>query len=118
MVDAIVPRAGLEQPSPGPTEAAWSGSIADLARILDAELSGSLNTRRTVLRVLDLAASRLADWAMVVIAEPKGPNLHMYGGTLELVAPNPMMVNLVKITGLDDVFEVRLPDPPAEQQQS
>ena len=33
-------------------------------------------------------------------------------GTLELVAPNPMMVNLVKITGLDDVFEVRLPEPP------
>ena len=82
MVDAIVPRAGLEQPGPDRSaDSAWSGSSADLARILDAELSGSLNTRRTVLRVLDLATSRLADWAMVVIAEPKGPSLHMYGGT-------------------------------------
>ena len=83
MVDAIVPRAGLQQPAPEPAASTtWSGSSADLARILDAELSGSLNTRRTVLRVLDLAVGRLADWAMVVIAEPKGPNLHMYGGAV------------------------------------
>jgi phosphoserine phosphatase RsbU/P len=83
VVDAIVPRAGLEQPALEPAApTTWSGSAADLARILDAELSGSLNTRRTVLRVLDLAVSRLADWAMVVIAEPKGPNLHMYGGAV------------------------------------
>jgi serine phosphatase RsbU (regulator of sigma subunit) len=82
VVDAIVPRPGVEQPAPGPAPTTWSGSAADLARILDAELSGSLNTRRTVLRVLDLAVGRLADWAMVVIAEPKGPNLHMYGGAV------------------------------------
>jgi serine phosphatase RsbU (regulator of sigma subunit) len=83
VVDAIVPRAGLEQPAPEPAApTTWSGTAADLARILDAELSGSLNTRRTVLRVLDLAVGRLADWAMVVIAEPKGPNLHMYGGAV------------------------------------
>lgn len=80
MVDAIVPRAGLGQPALEPPASSWSGSAADLARILDAELSGSLNTRRTVLRVLDLAVSRLADWAMVVLAEAQGPNLHMYGG--------------------------------------
>lgn len=89
-MDAVVRRTGVEQPAlapaprspaPFPVPAAWSGSSADLARILDAELSGSLNTRRTVLRVLDLAASRLADWAMVVITEPKGPSLHMYGGS-------------------------------------
>ena len=36
------------------------------------------------------------------------------GGTLELLAPNPMLVNLVRITGLDDVFVVRLPDPHEE----
>lgn len=30
------------------------------------------------------------------------------GGTLELKGPKPMVINLVKMTGLDDVFEVRL----------
>ena len=38
------------------------------------------------------------------------------GGTLELLAPSPMLVNLVRITGLDDVFEVRLPDPKPEDE--
>lgn len=80
-MDATVPGAGAQRPSlEPPGTAPWSGSSSDLARILDAELSGSLNTRRTVLRVLDLALTRLADWAMLVIAEAKGPSLSMFGG--------------------------------------
>ena len=34
--------------------------------------------------------------------------LSEHGGTLELRHPNKMIVNLVQITGLDDVFEIRL----------
>lgn len=33
------------------------------------------------------------------------------GGTLELRHPNKMVVGLVQITGLDDVFEIRLSSP-------
>jgi serine phosphatase RsbU (regulator of sigma subunit) len=81
MVDSFVPRTPVTAPAPRTPQAdGWSGNPADLARILDNELSGSLNTRRTVLRVLDLVRSQLADWAMLALAEPKGPNLQMYGG--------------------------------------
>lgn len=34
--------------------------------------------------------------------------LSEHGGTLELRHPSKMIVNLVQITGLDDVFEIRL----------
>ena len=34
--------------------------------------------------------------------------LNEQGGTLELRHPNKMVVGLVQITGLDDVFEIRL----------
>lgn len=35
-------------------------------------------------------------------------DLMEHGGTLELRHPSRMVVNLVQITGLDDVFEIRL----------
>jgi phosphoserine phosphatase RsbU/P len=53
----------------------------DLSHRLDVELSGSLNLRRTALRVLDLAQSRLADWAMLLVTEPHTQSVRMYGGT-------------------------------------
>jgi serine phosphatase RsbU (regulator of sigma subunit) len=53
----------------------------DLARALDLELSGSLNLRRTVLRVLDLAQNRFADWAMLVLTESRSKSVQMYGGS-------------------------------------
>jgi anti-sigma B factor antagonist len=68
--------------------------------------------------VVDLSDLEFCDSTGLAALLGAHKTLNDNGGTLELVAPNPMMVNLVKITGLDDVFEVRLPDPPAEQQQS
>ncbi len=67
--------------------------------------------------VVDLSDLEFCDSTGLAALLGAHKTLNDNGGTLELVAPNPMMVNLVKITGLDDVFEVRLPDPP-EQQQS
>lgn len=68
--------------------------------------------------VVDLSDLEFCDSTGLAALLGAHKTLNERGGTLELVAPNPMMVNLVKITGLDDVFEVRLPDPPEQQQQS
>jgi sigma-B regulation protein RsbU (phosphoserine phosphatase) len=82
VVDSLVPRTQDAGPAFDTVRApSWRGTPADLARLLDTELSGSLNTRRTVLRVLDLARSHLADWAMLALVEPKGASLDMYGGS-------------------------------------
>jgi serine phosphatase RsbU (regulator of sigma subunit) len=67
-------------PAPSALPSAAVATTGDLSRVLDLELSGSLNLRRTVLRVLDLAHSRFADWAMLVLTEPRGKNVEMYGG--------------------------------------
>jgi serine phosphatase RsbU (regulator of sigma subunit) len=53
---------------------------ADLSRALEVELAGSLNLRRTTLRVLDLARSRIADWALLVLDDPRHRQLHLAGG--------------------------------------
>lgn len=68
--------------------------------------------------VVDLSALEFCDSTGLAALLGAHKTLNENGGSLELLAPSPMLVNLVKITGLDDVFEVRLPDPPAEQQQS
>lgn len=77
MVDSMTPRTV----APGQVRTAPPASLSDLARVLDLELSGSLNLRRTVLRVLDLARTRFADWAMLVLVEPRSKNVQMYGGS-------------------------------------
>jgi serine phosphatase RsbU (regulator of sigma subunit) len=77
MVDSVTPRM---TEVPGLEQAGAPLASADLTRILDLELSGSLNLRRTVLRVLDLARARLADWAMLVVTEPRSQSVRMYGG--------------------------------------
>lgn len=41
----------------------------DLLGEVTSALSGSLNLRRTVLRLLDLLVPRTADWAMVVLVD-------------------------------------------------
>jgi serine phosphatase RsbU (regulator of sigma subunit) len=76
MVDSMIPRTVTADHALTSTTAAPH----DLARVLDLELSGSLNLRRTVLRVLDLAQNRFADWAMLVLAEPRSKSVQMYGG--------------------------------------
>lgn len=52
----------------------------DLARMLDLELSGSLNVRRTVLRILDLVQTRFADWSLLVLDDARSNSLHFHGG--------------------------------------
>ncbi|QNN53398.1 PP2C family protein-serine/threonine phosphatase [Nocardioides mesophilus] len=54
---------------------------ADFSRALDVELVASLNVRRTTLRLLDLARTRVADWAVVVLDVPRSRTLHLSGGT-------------------------------------
>jgi anti-sigma B factor antagonist len=67
---------------------------------------------RTV--VVDLSGLEFCDSTGLAALLGAHKTLSDNGGTLELLAPNPMLVNLVRITGLDDVFEVRLPDLPEE----
>jgi serine phosphatase RsbU (regulator of sigma subunit) len=52
----------------------------EVGQILDVELSGSLNVRRTVLRILETARSRFADWAVLVLADPRHATFSLYGG--------------------------------------
>ena len=52
----------------------------DVGQILDIELSGSLNLRRTVMRILEVTRSRFADWAVLVTADPRSESLTLYGG--------------------------------------
>lgn len=66
--------------------------------------------------VVDLSGLEFCDSTGLAALLGAHKTLSDNGGTLELLAPNPMLVNLVRITGLDDVFEVRLPDPPADAQ--
>lgn len=77
MVDSMTPRSPV---CTTPPHTSATAPPSDLARVLDLELSGSLNLRRTVLRVLDLAQNRFADWAMLVLAEPRSKSVQMYGG--------------------------------------
>jgi anti-sigma B factor antagonist len=74
-----------------------------------AELTGE---PRTV--VVDLSGLEFCDSTGLAALLGAHKALSDNGGTLQLLAPNPMLVNLVRITGLDDVFEVRLPDLPEE----
>ncbi|HEY0641469.1 MAG TPA: GAF domain-containing SpoIIE family protein phosphatase [Pseudonocardiaceae bacterium] len=53
---------------------------AELAGDLATELTGSLNLRRTVLRVLDVVRPRLADWAMLALPEARSDRLALHGG--------------------------------------
>ena len=72
--------------SPAPTAdpEAWTTLLDaprhDVGQILDIELSGSLNVRRTVLRILETARSRFADWAVLVLVDPRHPTFSLYGG--------------------------------------
>lgn len=61
-------------------EVVLDASRHDLGQILDIELSGSLNLRRTVMRILEVTRSRFADWAVLVTADPRSESLTLYGG--------------------------------------
>ena len=61
-------------------QAALDAPRHDLSQVLDLELSGSLNVRRTVLRTLEVTRSRFADWAVVALADPRSRTLTLHGG--------------------------------------
>ncbi len=52
----------------------------DLDPLLQAELSGSLNVRRTALAVLEAVLVRAAEWAVLVVADARSDSLVLYGG--------------------------------------
>ncbi|HEX5985121.1 MAG TPA: GAF domain-containing SpoIIE family protein phosphatase [Nocardioides sp.] len=82
MEDTVVPAAPTLDDSgatPG-WEVVLDASRHDLGQILDVELSGSLNLRRTVMRILEVTRSRFADWAVLVTADPRSESLTLYGG--------------------------------------
>lgn len=64
----------------GPGVAAVGTTPADLDRLVAAELHGSLNLGRTVLRLLHLVTTDLADWAAVAVAASHGGTLRLAGG--------------------------------------
>lgn len=68
-----------------------------------AELTGS--PRRVVVDLSDLEFCDSTGLAALLGAHKA---LDEVGGTLELRHPSKMVVGLVQITGLDDVFEIRL----------
>ncbi len=57
-----------------------AGDYAQLANQVTVELAGSLNTRRTVLRLFGLLQPGLADWAIVVVIGALKDRLAVYGG--------------------------------------
>jgi len=71
----------------------WSGQHAELADEVTTALAGSLNLRRTVLRLVDLLRPRFADWVLVVLADHRLGRLSLHGGTdptfTDSVARNP-----------------------------
>jgi serine phosphatase RsbU (regulator of sigma subunit) len=76
--DVVLP---VEPPVGDPTwEVVLDAPRQDVGQILDIELSGSLNLRRTVMRTLEVTRSRFADWALVVVADPRSDSLTLYGG--------------------------------------
>ncbi len=54
---------------------------AALASDITVELAGSLNLRRTVLRLFDLIRPRMADWVMLVMPDARVGRLALYGGS-------------------------------------
>jgi sigma-B regulation protein RsbU (phosphoserine phosphatase) len=74
--DADVPACPpADQPS-APDETATVRQIAERAE----ELNGSLNLRRTLLRLFDLLRPAVADWAMLVMSAGQPGGLTLYGG--------------------------------------
>lgn len=68
-----------------------------------AELTGA--PRRVTVDLSDLEFVDSTGLAALLGAHK---TLHEQGGTLELRHPNKMVIGLVQITGLDEVFEIRL----------
>lgn len=48
--------------------------------MLDIELGGSLNSRRTVLRLLDVVTEQVADWAYLALTQSRTLALSLHGG--------------------------------------
>ncbi|PRY44466.1 PP2C family protein-serine/threonine phosphatase [Umezawaea tangerina] len=74
----------------------------DLAIDVTSALTGSLNLRRTVLRLLDLITPRMADWAMLVLVDDAG-GLDLHGGS-DPTYTSGVPRALVEGSGLDRVL--------------
>ncbi|GLZ40178.1 GAF domain-containing SpoIIE family protein phosphatase [Actinokineospora sp. NBRC 105648] len=81
-VGSQVPPLG-EETSTEPTEQqllAQARQRAALAGEITTELAGSLNLRRTILRLFDLVRPELADWVMLAMADSRAGRLALHGG--------------------------------------
>ncbi|HEX6344273.1 GAF domain-containing SpoIIE family protein phosphatase [Umezawaea sp.] len=84
----------------------------DLLGEVTSALTGSLNLRRTVLRLLDLVTPRVADWAMVVLVD-EASGLTLHGGadpTFATAIPRALIegtgVERVLRSGQDELLHV------------
>ncbi|GLW90934.1 PP2C family protein-serine/threonine phosphatase [Actinokineospora globicatena] len=78
----VMPPLGAQTPDV-PTEQdllAQARQRAALAGEITTELAGSLNLRRTILRLFSLITPDLADWAMLAMVDHRGDQLALYGG--------------------------------------
>jgi serine phosphatase RsbU (regulator of sigma subunit) len=53
----------------------------ELAEEIGLAMTGSLNLRRSVLRLLDGVCREVADWAAVALVNPRGTGLQVFGGS-------------------------------------
>ncbi|WP_199253841.1 PP2C family protein-serine/threonine phosphatase [Mycolicibacterium mengxianglii] len=72
---AVPPDARTQEP-PQPTSALAN----DFGEEVTLTLAGSLNVRRTALRLLSMVRPRLADWAVLVLVDRQTGGLSVYGG--------------------------------------
>ncbi|OLR94697.1 serine/threonine protein phosphatase [Actinokineospora bangkokensis] len=90
---------------------------AEFAGEVSTALAGSLNVRRTVLRLLDLIRPALADWALIVMPDAKLGRLVLHGGadprTSRTTARNPaeeLGVGRILRSGRTELLHVAVDD--------
>ncbi|MGA6166821.1 PP2C family protein-serine/threonine phosphatase [Amycolatopsis magusensis] len=88
---------------PGTDAPATTGPWTGLTERVTGELAGSLNLRRTALRLLDLLCPAFADWAVLALPELRSGRLVLHGGA-ELTATTPVTVRVDPDTGLGRVL--------------
>jgi serine phosphatase RsbU (regulator of sigma subunit) len=70
----------VQQPSAIQAELAAAAQRRGLMESIEVNLAGSLNYRRTVLRVLSLIRPTIADWAALVMPDNRTGGLEVHGG--------------------------------------
>ncbi|MGC7099861.1 PP2C family protein-serine/threonine phosphatase [Amycolatopsis lurida] len=88
---------------PGTDAPATTGPWPGLTERVTSELAGSLNLRRTALRLLDLLRPAFADWVVLALPELRTGRLVLHGGA-ELTATTPVTARVDRERGLGHVL--------------